>query len=154
DPGFWTISNDPAQRCAERHRARDRACNWFELQQRPDNPNVRRPAPCRPNAFSSPVDEFFPLTIEEKAVLLRMYPASWKKIERLEARGGRRALHRGRLGHRNCVRHRIVLAWSARCSLPPICARAQQRTRVIGFLPGAIPQADAPKTAFTAVERG
>src|SRR4029077_2024460 len=38
-----------------------------------------RPAPCRPNAFSSPVEEFFPLTIEEKAALLRMYPAGWKE---------------------------------------------------------------------------
>ena len=38
-----------------------------------------RPAPCRPNAFSSPVEKFFPLTFEEKAALLRMYPAGWKE---------------------------------------------------------------------------
>jgi hypothetical protein len=38
-----------------------------------------RPAPCRPNAFSSAVEEFFPLTIEEKAALLKMYPVGWKE---------------------------------------------------------------------------
>lgn len=37
-----------------------------------------RPAPCRPDAFASDVERFFPLTSEEKRLLLRMYPADWK----------------------------------------------------------------------------
>jgi putative tryptophan/tyrosine transport system substrate-binding protein len=59
-------------------------------------------------------------------------------------------------GHRKRVRRRSILAWSAVSFLPPICARAQQSTtRIIGFLAGAIPPADAPKTSFTAaLERG
>ena len=61
-----------------------------------------------------------------------------------------------RFGHRNCVRRRSILAWSAVSVLPPICARAQQSTtRVIGFLAGAITPANAPKTPFgAALERG
>jgi hypothetical protein len=37
-----------------------------------------RPAPCRPNAFASGVERFFPLTGDERALLLRLYPADWK----------------------------------------------------------------------------
>src|SRR5882724_5283031 len=52
-------------------------------------------------------------------------------------------------GHRNRVRRRSFLVGSAVSFLPPIFARAQQRTtRVIGFLGGAIPLANAPKTPF------
>lgn len=36
-----------------------------------------RPAPCRPDAFRSDTERFFPLNEQEKAQLLRMYPASW-----------------------------------------------------------------------------
>jgi hypothetical protein len=36
-----------------------------------------RPAPCRPDAFASQTEHFFPQTNEEKAVLLAMYPANW-----------------------------------------------------------------------------
>jgi hypothetical protein len=63
---------------------------------------------------------------------------------------------RGSFGHRNRVRRRSILRWSAVSFLPPTFARAQQsRTRVIGFLAGAIPSANAPKTPFTAaLERG
>jgi len=50
-----------------------------------------RPAPCRPNTFSSPVEEFFPLTIEEKAALLRMYPAGWKGYREV-INGGKKCL--------------------------------------------------------------
>jgi len=37
-----------------------------------------RPAPCRPGDFRSSEKRFFPLTDEEKAELLRMYPPNWK----------------------------------------------------------------------------
>ena len=37
-----------------------------------------RPAPCRPDAFASPADRYFPLTAEEKATLRTMYPADWQ----------------------------------------------------------------------------
>jgi hypothetical protein len=37
-----------------------------------------RPADCRPAAFRSDVPRIFPLTDDEKAQLLRMYPADWK----------------------------------------------------------------------------
>jgi len=37
-----------------------------------------RPASCRPAAFRSDVPRIFPLTDDEKAQLLRMYPADWK----------------------------------------------------------------------------
>lgn len=41
-------------------------------------PMCGRPAPCRPDAFVSEHARFFPLTSEEKARLLAMYPANWK----------------------------------------------------------------------------
>ena len=37
-----------------------------------------RPAPCRPDAFQSSVERFFPLTDDEKVVLQNLYPATWK----------------------------------------------------------------------------
>ena len=37
-----------------------------------------RPASCRPAAFRPDVPRIFPLTDDEKAQLLRMYPADWK----------------------------------------------------------------------------
>lgn len=37
-----------------------------------------RPAPCRPNAFRSDVDRYFPLMEEEKQFLLKLYPPTWK----------------------------------------------------------------------------
>lgn len=37
-----------------------------------------RPASCRPDAFTSPTPRYFPLTADERAELLRMYPASWQ----------------------------------------------------------------------------
>ena len=37
-----------------------------------------RPAPCRPDAFASPTEHYFPLTAEEKLLLLRLYPAGWR----------------------------------------------------------------------------
>lgn len=37
-----------------------------------------RPAPCRPGAFRSHEAKFFPLTEDEKASLLRMYPVNGK----------------------------------------------------------------------------
>jgi hypothetical protein len=36
-----------------------------------------RPAPCRPDAFQSASEHYFPLTNDEKALLLRLYPADW-----------------------------------------------------------------------------
>jgi hypothetical protein len=36
-----------------------------------------RPAPCRPDVFQSDTERFFPLTDEEKARLVRMYPTNW-----------------------------------------------------------------------------
>lgn len=36
-----------------------------------------RPAPCRPNAFASPHPHYFPLSREEKALLVALYPARW-----------------------------------------------------------------------------
>jgi len=36
-----------------------------------------RPAPCRPDAFQSDTARFFPLTDEEKARLIRLYPTNW-----------------------------------------------------------------------------
>ncbi|MDI6770971.1 MAG: hypothetical protein QME77_00090 [bacterium] len=36
-----------------------------------------RPAPCRPDAFRSDTERFFPLTEQEKAQLLRTYPTTW-----------------------------------------------------------------------------
>jgi hypothetical protein len=37
-----------------------------------------RPAPCRPDAFASPTEHYFPLTQAAKAWLLRLYPADWR----------------------------------------------------------------------------
>jgi hypothetical protein len=36
-----------------------------------------RPAPCRPMAFQSATEHYFPLTGHEKALLQRLYPADW-----------------------------------------------------------------------------
>lgn len=36
-----------------------------------------RPAPCRPMAFQSATEHYFPLTGDEKALLLQLYPANW-----------------------------------------------------------------------------
>jgi Matrixin len=37
-----------------------------------------RPAPCRPDAFQSHTERFFPLTNAEKARLMIMYPTNWQ----------------------------------------------------------------------------
>jgi hypothetical protein len=37
-----------------------------------------RPAPCRPDAFQSSEPRLFPITAEERATLLRFYPADWQ----------------------------------------------------------------------------
>ena len=37
-----------------------------------------RPAPCRPAAFQSQTERFFPLTKAEKARLMTMYPPNWQ----------------------------------------------------------------------------
>jgi hypothetical protein len=37
-----------------------------------------RPATCRPDAFRSSVEHYFPLTEEEKQILLQLYPPTWK----------------------------------------------------------------------------
>ncbi len=37
-----------------------------------------RPAPCRPAEFASPVERYFPVADEEKALLLRLYPRNWQ----------------------------------------------------------------------------
>jgi len=36
-----------------------------------------RPAPCRPVGFRSMTEHYFPLTEDEKALLLRLYPPDW-----------------------------------------------------------------------------
>jgi hypothetical protein len=36
-----------------------------------------RPAPCRPTEFQSVTEHYFPLTGDEKALLLQLYPADW-----------------------------------------------------------------------------
>ncbi|MBI4523626.1 MAG: putative Ig domain-containing protein [Deltaproteobacteria bacterium] len=36
-----------------------------------------RPAPCRPDAFESKTARLFPLTVEEEATLLELYPLDW-----------------------------------------------------------------------------
>jgi hypothetical protein len=36
-----------------------------------------RPAPCRPDAFQSDAERFFPLTDQEKALLVHLYPTNW-----------------------------------------------------------------------------
>jgi hypothetical protein len=40
-----------------------------------------RPAPCRPDAFRSDVERFFPLMEEEKEILLKLYPPTWKDVQ-------------------------------------------------------------------------
>jgi hypothetical protein len=37
-----------------------------------------RPASCRPDAFASATEHYFPLTQAEKALLLSLYPADWQ----------------------------------------------------------------------------
>ncbi len=37
-----------------------------------------RPAPCRPDGFASPSEHFFPLTADERTLLLRLYPPDWR----------------------------------------------------------------------------
>ena len=37
-----------------------------------------RPAPCRPDGFQAMNQHYFPLTTDEKALLLRLYPADWR----------------------------------------------------------------------------
>jgi hypothetical protein len=37
-----------------------------------------RPASCRPTAFQSSTEHYFPLADDEKALLLRLYPAGWR----------------------------------------------------------------------------
>jgi hypothetical protein len=44
----------------------------------PTNLMCGRPAPCRPDAFRSNVERYFPLMEEEKQFLLKLYPPTWK----------------------------------------------------------------------------
>jgi hypothetical protein len=44
----------------------------------PSNLMCGRPAPCRPDAFRSNMDHYFPLMEEEKQFLLKLYPPTWK----------------------------------------------------------------------------
>jgi hypothetical protein len=44
----------------------------------PANLICGRPASCRPDAFRSDVEHYFPLMEEEKQFLLKLYPPSWK----------------------------------------------------------------------------
>jgi hypothetical protein len=44
----------------------------------PSNLMCGRPAPCRPEAFRSDADRYFPLMEEEKQFLLKLYPPTWK----------------------------------------------------------------------------
>jgi hypothetical protein len=44
----------------------------------PNNLMCGRPASCRPDAFRSNVEHYFPLMEEEKQFLLRLYPPTWK----------------------------------------------------------------------------
>jgi hypothetical protein len=37
-----------------------------------------RPAPCRPKEFQSTTEHYFPLTEDEKALLLQLYPPDWR----------------------------------------------------------------------------
>ena len=37
-----------------------------------------RPSSCRPDAFQSTSEHYFPLADDEKALLLRLYPADWR----------------------------------------------------------------------------
>jgi hypothetical protein len=43
----------------------------------PANLMCGRPAPCRPDAFRSDVERYFPLMEEEKQFLLKLYPPTW-----------------------------------------------------------------------------
>ena len=36
-----------------------------------------RPAPCRPTEFQSATEHYFPLTSDDKALLLQLYPVDW-----------------------------------------------------------------------------
>lgn len=40
-----------------------------------------RPAPCRPGEFRSEAERFFPLMEQEKQVLLKLYPPTWKDVQ-------------------------------------------------------------------------
>ena len=40
-----------------------------------------RPAPCRPDAFRSTVERYFPLLEQEKQILLELYPPTWKAAQ-------------------------------------------------------------------------
>ena len=44
----------------------------------PANLMCGRPAPCRPDAFRSNVEHYFPVTEQEKQFLLELYPPTWK----------------------------------------------------------------------------
>ncbi len=44
----------------------------------PSNLMCGRPASCRPDAFRSDVERYFPLMEEEKQFLLKLYPPTWK----------------------------------------------------------------------------
>lgn len=44
----------------------------------PTNLMCGRPASCRPDAFRSGVERYFPLMEEEKQFLLKLYPPTWK----------------------------------------------------------------------------
>jgi hypothetical protein len=44
----------------------------------PANLMCGRPAPCRPDAFRSDVEHYFPLMEEEKQFLLKVCPPTWK----------------------------------------------------------------------------
>ncbi len=44
----------------------------------PNNLMCGRPASCRPDAFRSDVERYFPLMEEEKQFLLKLYPPTWK----------------------------------------------------------------------------
>jgi hypothetical protein len=37
-----------------------------------------RPATCRPDAFASASERYFPLTDDERRLLLALYPADWR----------------------------------------------------------------------------
>jgi hypothetical protein len=37
-----------------------------------------RPAPCRPDAFTSQTERYFPLTGDDRELLATLYPAGWK----------------------------------------------------------------------------
>ena len=51
------------------------------LERHNDDPTMLmcgRPAPCRPDMFASATKRYFPLTKEEEAWLLELYPPGWK----------------------------------------------------------------------------